>query len=59
MSGDRGSNDAPEDGAPEDGAPEDRDHLGDLPDGAGCAEIWSHLSERREAGAQAGVQADD
>lgn len=25
----------------------DRSHLSDLPDGAGCAEIWEHLSERR------------
>ncbi|ELZ92930.1 hypothetical protein C440_12454 [Haloferax mucosum ATCC BAA-1512] len=23
-------------------------HLKDLEDGAGCAEIWSHLSESRE-----------
>lgn len=21
------------------------DHLADLPDGSGCAEIWEHLSE--------------
>ena len=24
------------------------DHLDDLPEGAGCTEIWEHLSERRE-----------
>ena len=23
-------------------------HLGELPDGAGCSEIWLHLSEVRE-----------
>lgn len=26
----------------------DDTHLGDLPDGAGCAEIWEHLSENRD-----------
>lgn len=25
----------------------DADHLNDLEDGAGCTEIWEHLSERR------------
>jgi|GEM_PF-368647 hypothetical protein len=25
------------------------DHLDDVADGAGCAEIWERLSERREA----------
>ena len=25
------------------------EHLDNLPDGAGCTEIWEHLSERREA----------
>ncbi|WP_191967107.1 MULTISPECIES: hypothetical protein [Haloferax] len=32
-------------------AAEERDvtsHLDDLEDGAGCTEIWSHLSESRE-----------
>ncbi|MGM0591400.1 MAG: hypothetical protein ACQETI_07190 [Halobacteriota archaeon] len=29
-------------------ADEATDHLDDLPDGAGCTEIWEHLSERRE-----------
>ena len=32
-------------------AAEDRAHLSELPDGCGCAEVWEHLSERREAGA--------
>lgn len=26
---------------------DDDDHLSDVPDGSGCAEIWEHLSERR------------
>lgn len=25
----------------------DTDHLQDIEDGAGCTEIWEHLSERR------------
>lgn len=25
------------------------DHLDDVPDGAGCTEIWERLSERRNA----------
>jgi hypothetical protein len=25
------------------------EHLADLADGCGCAEVWEHLSERREA----------
>lgn len=25
------------------------DHLADIEEGAGCTEIWEHLSERREA----------
>ena len=28
---------------------EEADHLAELSDGAGCTEIWEHLSERREA----------
>ncbi|WP_435177246.1 hypothetical protein [Halorussus sp. AFM4] len=28
----------------------DRSHLTDVEDGAGCTEIWEHLSERRENG---------
>jgi len=25
------------------------DHLDEIEDGAGCTEIWEHLSERRDA----------
>ena len=25
------------------------EHLEDIEDGCGCAEVWEHLSERREA----------
>ena len=28
--------------------PGDSGHLDDVPDGAGCTEIWERLSERRE-----------
>ena len=34
------------DGGRQSGA-DDADHLRDLPDGAGCAEIWEHLSARQ------------
>lgn len=27
---------------------DDGDHLEDVPDGAGCTEIWETLSERRD-----------
>ena len=27
---------------------DDTTHLDDLPDGAGCAEVWEHLSEGRD-----------
>ncbi|MCO8246500.1 hypothetical protein [Haladaptatus sp. AB643] len=27
---------------------QDDDHLQDVPDGAGCTEIWEHLSDRRD-----------
>jgi len=27
---------------------DDSAHLGSLPDGAGCAEVWEHLSENRD-----------
>jgi hypothetical protein len=30
------------------GSTDDREHLDGLEPGAGCAEIWEHLSERRE-----------
>jgi hypothetical protein len=26
---------------------QDTDHLDDIEDGCGCAEVWEHLSERR------------
>ncbi len=29
-------------------ADEARNHLDDLADGCGCAEVWEYLSERRE-----------
>ena len=35
---------SPDGGEPPDD--EDDAHLRDLPDGAGCTEIWEHLSER-------------
>ena len=28
--------------------PREDDHLQDVPDGAGCTEIWEHLSDRRD-----------
>jgi len=30
---------------------ENSDHLANLSDGAGCAEVWEHLSEQRETAA--------
>jgi len=27
---------------------DDTGHLADLPDGAGCTEIWEHISESRD-----------
>jgi hypothetical protein len=35
----------------ENGQDRDDDHLADVEPGAGCTEIWEHLSERREAAA--------
>ena len=29
----------------------DTSHLDDVEDGCGCAEVWEHLSEQRDAGA--------
>jgi len=26
----------------------DQEHLADVEDGCGCAEVWEHLSEQRE-----------
>lgn len=31
-----------------DGSETDRSHLEDVEDGCGCAEVWEHLSERRD-----------
>ena len=33
--------------------PDEDDHLRDIPDGAGCTEIWEHLSERQADEAEA------
>lgn len=33
--------------APDDEQRVDADHLADVEEGAGCTEIWEHLSERR------------
>ena len=35
----------------DDGHNPERAHLDGVEDGCGCAEVWEHLSERREAGA--------
>lgn len=35
--------------APDETPGDDDDHLTDVPDGAGCTEIWEHISERRDA----------
>mgnify|MGYP006281060059 CR=1 FL=1 len=38
----------------------DDDHLATLSDGAGCAEVWEHLSEQRAAGgSEADSEADE
>ena len=34
---------------PEQQDEEATDHLDDVEDGCGCAEVWEHLSEQREA----------
>ena len=39
---------------------DDSDHLADLSDGAGCAEVWEHLSaERDDANAESESDPDD
>lgn len=39
---------------------DDSDHLADLSDGAGCAEVWEHLSaERDDADAESESDPDD
>ncbi len=36
------------------------DHLGGVDDGAGCTEIWEHLSRTRRAGEETGrAETDD
>lgn len=37
----------------------DTNHLDNLSDGAGCTEIWEHLSEQRAAAAAEDDEADD
>jgi hypothetical protein len=37
----------------------DTDHLANLSDGAGCAEVWEHLSEQREKEAEEADSASD
>lgn len=36
----------------------DTEHLDDVPDGSGCAEIWEHLSEDRDEGGDGEGDAD-
>lgn len=43
------------DAGPTEGA-DDSEHLDDIEDGAGCAEIWERLSEQREADRQEAEQ---
>ena len=37
----------------------DNDHLANLSDGAGCAEVWEHLSEQRDSEASEAADADE
>lgn len=37
----------------------DDDHVEELPDGAGCTEIWEHLSERRKQNGSESVAAEE
>ncbi|MFC5368464.1 hypothetical protein [Salinirubrum litoreum] len=39
-----------EDASVESDSARDDDHLADVEEGAGCTEIWEHLSEQRESG---------
>jgi hypothetical protein len=41
--------DDPEDGAPDADGSDEVDYLAGIEAGAGCTEVWEHLSERREA----------
>ncbi|MFB6165017.1 MAG: hypothetical protein ABEJ31_07645 [Haloarculaceae archaeon] len=36
---------------PDEEADPTTDHLDDVEDGCGCAEVWEHLSEQRDASA--------
>jgi hypothetical protein len=38
----------PETGSTTEETDDESDHLNDLEDGAGCTEIWEHLSENRD-----------
>lgn len=48
MSGQGGYTAEDADEHPEKDGERDDEHLSDVPDGAGCTEIWEHLAERRE-----------
>jgi len=37
----------------------DNTHLADVPDGAGCTEIWEHLSDDRDAKASGSSDPDE
>lgn len=43
-----GTGESEPDPTPNEPATGEDDHLEDLKDGAGCTEIWEHLSETRE-----------
>jgi len=43
-------------GPADDDADDVDDHLAGVADGCGCAEVWEHLSERREASAEADAE---
>ena len=38
---------------------DDEDHLDGVQDGAGCTELWDHLSEQRAENADADADDDD
>lgn len=46
--GDELDDEEPSADAAEEGAEDDYDHLKSLDDGAGCTEVWEHLSENRD-----------
>jgi hypothetical protein len=43
---------SPEGDAERDDAPDERRHLSEVAAGAGCTEIWEHLSETRDGACQ-------